>query len=165
MNFQPYIKIPYNHKGKKINQPVEDCMGRFKFWGLSVKTKRLEKNLLSIMDLEKSLPILLHLWKWISRELNTPKVLPCNHLSNQNLIESPLPTMVSTATLKRALTFCGTWIGKLVQEYKGPVHPAYNPSFSAGTVFFSYNKSANSVFQPAYQHSRTGPMNIHMAKE
>jgi hypothetical protein len=25
--------------------------------------------------------------------------------------------------------------------------------FSAGTVFFSHNKSANSVFQPAYQHS------------
>jgi hypothetical protein len=29
--------------------------------------------------------------------------------------------------------------------------------FSAGTVFFSHNKSTNSVFQPAYQHSRTGP--------
>jgi hypothetical protein len=29
--------------------------------------------------------------------------------------------------------------------------------FSVGTVFFSHNKSANSVFQPAYQHSRTGP--------
>jgi hypothetical protein len=29
--------------------------------------------------------------------------------------------------------------------------------FSAGTVFFSHNKSANSVFQPAYQHSRTAP--------
>jgi hypothetical protein len=27
--------------------------------------------------------------------------------------------------------------------------------FSAKTVFFSHNKSANSVFQPAYQHSRT----------
>jgi hypothetical protein len=25
--------------------------------------------------------------------------------------------------------------------------------FSAGTVFFSHNKSVNSVFQPAYQHS------------
>jgi hypothetical protein len=30
--------------------------------------------------------------------------------------------------------------------------------FSAGTVFFSHNKSANNVFQPAYQHSRTGPL-------
>jgi len=40
-----------------MNQPAEDCMGRFKFWGLSVKTKRLEKSILSIMDLEKSLPI------------------------------------------------------------------------------------------------------------
>jgi hypothetical protein len=30
--------------------------------------------------------------------------------------------------------------------------------FSAGTVFFSHNKSASSVFQPAYQPSRTGPM-------
>jgi hypothetical protein len=30
--------------------------------------------------------------------------------------------------------------------------------FLAGTVFFSHNKSAISVFQPAYQHSRTGPM-------
>jgi hypothetical protein len=29
--------------------------------------------------------------------------------------------------------------------------------FSVGTTFFSHNKSANSVFQPAYQHSRTGP--------
>jgi hypothetical protein len=29
--------------------------------------------------------------------------------------------------------------------------------FSAGTVFSSHNKSANSVFQPAYQHSRTAP--------
>jgi hypothetical protein len=42
----------------------------------------------------------------------------------------------------------------------GSVHLAYNPFFSAflaGTVFFSHNKSANSIFQPAYQHSRTGP--------
>jgi hypothetical protein len=30
--------------------------------------------------------------------------------------------------------------------------------FSAGIVFFSHNKSANNVFQPAYQHSRTGPL-------
>jgi hypothetical protein len=29
--------------------------------------------------------------------------------------------------------------------------------FSAEIVFFSHNKSANSVFQSAYQHSRTGP--------
>jgi hypothetical protein len=29
--------------------------------------------------------------------------------------------------------------------------------FSARTVFFSHNKSANSVFQPAYQPSRMGP--------
>jgi hypothetical protein len=32
----------------------------------------------------------------------------------------------------------------------GPVHPAYNPSFSAcfyaETMFFSHNKSANSIF-------------------
>jgi hypothetical protein len=39
----------------------------------------------------------------------------------------------------------GSWLGA------GPVHPAYNPYFSAcffsaGTVFFSHNKSANSVF-------------------
>jgi hypothetical protein len=40
----------------------------------------------------------------------------------------------------------------------GPVHPAYNPYFSVEIVFFSHNKSANSVFQPAYQHSRTWPM-------
>jgi hypothetical protein len=36
-----------------------------------------------------------------------------------------------------------------------PVHPAYNSyfsaCFSAETVFFSHHKSANSVFQPAYQ--------------
>jgi hypothetical protein len=29
--------------------------------------------------------------------------------------------------------------------------------FSAGTVFFSHKKSANNVFQPAYNSSRTGP--------
>jgi hypothetical protein len=29
--------------------------------------------------------------------------------------------------------------------------------FSAGTVFFSHEKSANSVFQPAYNSSRTAP--------
>jgi hypothetical protein len=28
--------------------------------------------------------------------------------------------------------------------------------FSAGIIFFFHNKSANSVFQPAYQHSQTG---------
>jgi hypothetical protein len=43
---------------------------------------------------------------------------------------------------------------------QGPVHLAYNPSYSA--CFFSWNsiflskKSANSVFQPAYNSSRTG---------
>jgi hypothetical protein len=30
--------------------------------------------------------------------------------------------------------------------------------FSAEIVFFSYNKSVNSVFQPVYQHNRTGPI-------
>jgi hypothetical protein len=30
--------------------------------------------------------------------------------------------------------------------------------FSARTVFFSHKKSVNSVFQPAYNSSRTGPM-------
>jgi hypothetical protein len=25
-------------------------------------------------------------------------------------------------------------------------------------MFFSHNKSTNNIFQPAYQHSRTGPM-------
>jgi hypothetical protein len=30
--------------------------------------------------------------------------------------------------------------------------------FSAGTVFFSHKKSGNSVFQPAYNSSRTGPI-------
>jgi hypothetical protein len=30
--------------------------------------------------------------------------------------------------------------------------------FSAGTIFFSHKKSANSVFQPAYNSSRTGPI-------
>jgi hypothetical protein len=29
--------------------------------------------------------------------------------------------------------------------------------FSAGIVFFSHEKSANSVFQPAYNSSRTAP--------
>jgi hypothetical protein len=32
--------------------------------------------------------------------------------------------------------------------------------FSAGTVFFSHKKSANSVFQPAYNSSRTAPLEI-----
>jgi hypothetical protein len=43
------------------------------------------------------------------------------------------------------------------QIIKGSVHLIYNPSFSAETIFFSHNKSANSVFQPAYQHSQTEP--------
>jgi hypothetical protein len=30
--------------------------------------------------------------------------------------------------------------------------------FSAGTVFFSHKKSVNSVFQPAYNSSRTAPL-------
>jgi hypothetical protein len=30
--------------------------------------------------------------------------------------------------------------------------------FLAVIVFFSHNKSANSVFQPAYQHSRMAPV-------
>jgi hypothetical protein len=30
--------------------------------------------------------------------------------------------------------------------------------FSAGTIFFSHKKSANSVFQPAYNSSRTAPI-------
>jgi hypothetical protein len=30
--------------------------------------------------------------------------------------------------------------------------------FSVGTVFFSHKKSVNSVFQPAYNSSRTGPI-------
>jgi hypothetical protein len=30
--------------------------------------------------------------------------------------------------------------------------------FSAETVFFSHKKSANSVFQPAYNSSQTGPL-------
>jgi IS4 transposase len=30
--------------------------------------------------------------------------------------------------------------------------------FSAGTVFFSHKKLANSIFQPAYNSSRTTPM-------
>jgi hypothetical protein len=32
--------------------------------------------------------------------------------------------------------------------------------FSAGTVFFSHKKSANSVFQPAYNSSRTAPITV-----
>jgi hypothetical protein len=31
--------------------------------------------------------------------------------------------------------------------------------FSAGIVFFSHKKSANSIFQPTYNSSRTGPLN------
>jgi hypothetical protein len=30
--------------------------------------------------------------------------------------------------------------------------------FSTKTVFFSHNKLANNIFQPTYEHSRTGPM-------
>jgi hypothetical protein len=55
-----------------------------------------------------------------------------------------------------------------LDQHNGPVHPAYNPYFSAyfsvKTVFFSHNKSANSVFQPAYQHSRTGQYLISPSK-
>jgi hypothetical protein len=34
--------------------------------------------------------------------------------------------------------------------------------FSAGTVFFSHKKSANSVFQPAYNSSRTAPLSLNV---
>jgi hypothetical protein len=36
--------------------------------------------------------------------------------------------------------------------------------FSAGTVFFSHKKLANSVFQPAYNFSRTGPTSFHLGQ-
>jgi hypothetical protein len=36
--------------------------------------------------------------------------------------------------------------------------------FSVGTVFFSHIKSANSVFQPAYEHSRTGSISWDLAR-
>jgi hypothetical protein len=32
--------------------------------------------------------------------------------------------------------------------------------FSAGKVFFSHKKSANSIFQPAYNSSRTAPKSL-----
>jgi hypothetical protein len=37
--------------------------------------------------------------------------------------------------------------------------------FSAGTVFFSHKKSVNSIFQPAYNSSRTAPMSFICPKE
>jgi hypothetical protein len=47
MNFQTNNKMghrqPYNHEGKKMNQPEEDCMGRFKFCGLSKNKETGEK--------------------------------------------------------------------------------------------------------------------------
>jgi hypothetical protein len=46
----------------------------------------------------------------------------------------------------------------------GPVHLAYNSfysaCFSAGTIFFSHKKLVNSVFQPAYNSSRTAPSSV-----
>jgi len=57
---------------------------------------------------------------------SSDKVLPCNHLSNQNLVDFPLPTMVSTATLKSVLVYRGTWIGKPVQECDVSVFRAQN---------------------------------------
>jgi hypothetical protein len=46
----------------------------------------------------------------------------------------------------------------------GPVHRLiirlFQLVFLAGTVIFSHNKSVNSVFQPTYQHSRTGPLSF-----
>jgi hypothetical protein len=60
-----------------------------------------------------------------------------------------------------------TRLGVLYFAYCGPVHLAYNPSYSAfflaGTVFFSQKKSANSVFQPAYNSSRTALYGITQA--
>jgi hypothetical protein len=51
-------------------------------------------------------------------------------------------------------------LGQLA-SYCGPVHQAYNPSYSAcffsRNSIFSHKKSANSVFQPAYNSSRTAP--------
>jgi hypothetical protein len=49
--------------------------------------------------------------------------------------------------------------GRLCARFE-PVYPTYNPSFSAcllvGTVFFSHNELANSIFQPAYQPIERG---------
>jgi hypothetical protein len=37
--------------------------------------------------------------------------------------------------------------------------------FSARTIFFSQKKSVNSVFQPAYNFSRTAPMSFYTEKK
>jgi hypothetical protein len=51
-----------------------------------------------------------------------------------------------------------TRLGVLYFAYRGPVHLTYNPSyligfFSQNSIFLSQKKSANSVFQPAYNSS------------
>jgi hypothetical protein len=60
----------------------------------------------------------------------------------------------SFAACKRA------WLSIAV-ENSGHVHLAYNSSysacFSAGTVIFCHEKSANCIFQSAYNSSRTAP--------
>jgi hypothetical protein len=59
-----------------------------------------------------------------------------------------------------ALHVSGRLAGVYRQQYIRSVYLAYNPSFSACFLsrnsIFSHNKSANSVFQSAYRHSRTG---------
>jgi hypothetical protein len=55
-----------------------------------------------------------------------------------------------------------SWSGWGMTIGSGPVHLAYNPSYSAS--FFSQNsifllkKTVNSVFQPAYNSSQTAPV-------
>jgi hypothetical protein len=59
---------------------------------------------------------------------------------------------------------CKKKSGLTFLENYGPVHLAYNPSYS--TCFFSRNniflskKSGNRVFQPDYNSSRTAPISF-----
>jgi hypothetical protein len=66
-----------------------------------------------------------------------------------------MPTLLFAINYGRVAIF---GVSKFLDN--GPVHLAYNPSFSAGTIFFSRNKSANNVFQLAYQHSQTWPITL-----
>jgi hypothetical protein len=68
-------------------------------------------------------------------------VFPPNHLSDQNRMCSPLPTMDYTAALKRAWAFWGIWIGNPAQGQELSVlssqsylmrrdHPKYSRSWT-----------------------------------
>lgn len=57
---------------------------------------------------------------------NSEMVFLFNHQSAWKRVDSPLPTVVSTAIWNRAWALCGTWIGRPAQGQEGSIFWAHN---------------------------------------